>query len=93
MTTVVLLIVVPRPGNPQENVAFAFVDEMFPVRLIDDAKRVEGAGTLGGGYAAPLIDETVSWGVETQLLPVMKVPLTWLEPTRVLKLPLNPKTC
>jgi hypothetical protein len=30
MTTVVLLIVVPRPGNPQENVAFAFVDEMFP---------------------------------------------------------------
>ena len=29
--TVVLVMVVPRPGNPHVNVAFAFVDEMFPV--------------------------------------------------------------
>jgi hypothetical protein len=93
MLTVVLVMVVPRPGKPQVNVAFAFVDERFPVRLIDDAKRVEGAGTLGGGYAEPLIDETVSWGVDTQLLPVTKVPLTWLEPTRVLKFADRPNTC
>ena len=31
MRTIVLLIVVPRPGNPQLNVAFAFVDDMLPV--------------------------------------------------------------
>ena len=30
MLTVVLVMVVPRPGKPQVNVAFAFVDEMFP---------------------------------------------------------------
>ena len=40
-----------------------------------------------------MIDETVSWGVETQLLPVMKLAVAALEATRVLKLPLNPKTC
>jgi len=86
-------MVVPRPGNPQVNVAFALVDEMFPVTWIVDKITLPPIELGWGGYTAPLIDETVSWGVETQLLPVMKVPLIWLEPTRVLKLPLNPKTC
>ena len=58
-----------------------------------DTVRVEGSRKLGGGYVAPLIDETVSWGVETQLLPVTKLVLTALEATRVLKLPDRPKTC
>lgn len=40
-----------------------------------------------------MIDETVRAGVETQLEPVMKEPLTALEATRVLKLPDRPKTC
>ena len=40
-----------------------------------------------------MIEETVSWGVDIQLEPVMKVPLIWLEPVTVLKLPDAPKTC
>jgi hypothetical protein len=58
-----------------------------------DTVRVEGSRKLGGGYVAPLIDETVSWGVEIQLLPVMKLAVTALEAIRVLKLPDRPKTC
>ena len=66
---------------------------MFPEAVIDETKRVEGVGAGGAGKTLPLTDETVSWGVEIQLEPVMKVPLIWLEPVTVLKLPDAPKTC
>jgi hypothetical protein len=49
---------------------------MFPVAVIDETKRVEGVGTGGAGKTLPLMDETVSWGVDIQFEPVMKVPLT-----------------
>jgi hypothetical protein len=93
MLTVVLVMVVPRPGNPHVNVAFAFVDEMFPVTWSVDKITLPPIELGWGGYTAPLIEETVSWGVETQLLPVIKVPVTWLEPTTVLKLADRPNTC
>ena len=67
--------------------------EMFPKALIDETKRVEGVGAAGAGKRLPLIDETVKAGVDIQLEPVMKVPLIWLEPVTVLKLPDAPKTC
>lgn len=62
---------------------------MFPVAVIVEARKIGG---VGAGKRLPLIDETVSWGVDIQLEPVMKVPLTWLEPVTVLKLPDEPKT-
>jgi len=62
--------------------------EIFPKALIDETKRVEG---VGAGKTLPLIDETVKAGVDIQLEPVMNVPLTWLEPVTVLKLPDAPK--
>lgn len=66
---------------------------MFPKAVIDETKRVEGVGAAGAGKRLPLIDETVKAGVDIQLEPVMKVPLIWLEPVTVLKLPDAPNTC
>jgi len=57
-----------------------------------DTTRVEGSRKLGGGYEDPLMEDTDRAGVDIQLEPVMNVPLTWLEPVSVLKLPESPKT-
>ena len=66
------------------------------------------SGGMGGGYAAPLTDETVREdmtppfaviddvvraGVETQLEPVRNEPVMILEPVRELKFPDSPNTC
>lgn len=76
-----------------------------PVADREDTKR---SGGMGGGYRAPLTDETVRedmmppfaviddvvrMGVETQLEPVRNEPLMTLEPVMELKLPLSPNTC
>jgi len=87
---VVCDVIRPEATNDVVDILLAV---MFPEAVIDETKRVEGVGAAGAGKTLPLIDETVSWGVDIQLEPVMKVPLIWLEPVTVLKLPDAPKTC
>jgi hypothetical protein len=76
--------------------------------FVADREDTKRSGGTGGGYAAPLTDETVREdmapplaviddvvraGVETQLEPVRNEPLMILEPVRELKFPDSPNTC